>query len=173
MISRPAISIIAAVAENGVIGHNNALPWHLPDDLKRFKQLTLGKPVIMGRKTWESIGKALPGRLNLVITRQPDYAAVGAQTAPTLEAALQHAAAMGATDVFVIGGAELYRSALPMATRLYLTHVEASPGGDTFFPDYHPSEWRVAGLERHPADERHAFPFRFEVLERRTPAPGS
>lgn len=167
---RPVINIIAAVAENGVIGRNKALPWHLPDDLKRFKQLTMGMPLIMGRKTWESIGKPLPGRLNLVVTRQPDYVAQGGHTASSLEAALQLAEASDAKEVFVIGGADLYRAALPLAARLYLTRVAAQPEGDTLFPDMNLSEWHAARVEPHPADERHAHAFRFEVWERPIPS---
>ncbi len=131
------LTIIAAIARNGVIGDQGRIPWHISDDLKRFKRLTLGHPIIMGRKTYESIGKPLPGRRNLVLTRQT--ALPGVESFASLGAALK--ACRDNETVFVIGGAEIYREALPMADVLYLTHVHRDVAGDTRFPDYSPAEW--------------------------------
>lgn len=129
------VTLIVAVADNGVIGNNGKIPWHVSEDLKRFKALTMGHPIVMGRKTWESIGRALPGRENVVITRQPNYHAQGA----TVVASLREALATRA-DAFVIGGGEIYREALPLATKIELTRVHASPEGDATFPKLGP-EW--------------------------------
>ncbi len=161
------IALVVAVADNGVIGKHNALPWRLPDDLKHFKALTLGHPVLMGRRTYDSIGRALPGRLNVVVTRQPDWAAPGVEAVISVPAGLARAQAAGAV-VFVIGGGDIYRQALPLATVVYLTEVHTSvAGGDAFFPDLSPTEWREESRERHLADERHAFAFSFVTLRRR------
>jgi len=143
---KPRITIIAAVARNGVIGKGNKMPWHLPEDLKRFKALTMGRPMIMGRKTWESLpGGRLPGRPHIVVTHNPDYRAEGAMVVGSLVDAL---AAAGDTDeVFVIGGAELYAQALPIADRLHLTEIGADFDGDTHFPNYDRSAWIAAGRE--------------------------
>lgn len=158
------INVIVAVATNGVIGRDNALPWHLPTDLKNFKTVTMGKPVIMGRKTFESIGRRLPGRLNIVVTRNADFRAEGCTVAGSFDAALD--AAGSSDEVFVIGGAQLYRVALPKADRLYLTRVEAVVEGNTFFPSFDPSRWRPVSSELHLPDETHNFSFRCEVWER-------
>jgi dihydrofolate reductase len=139
------ISLVAAHARNRVIGAGNRLPWHLPEDLPRFKRLTMGAPVIMGRKTHESIGKVLPGRRNIVVTRQTGARFEGCEVAGSLEAAL--ALAADAPEVFVIGGAELYRLALPRADRLYLTLIDADYAGDAFFPEIDPAEWRETSRE--------------------------
>ncbi len=157
---------MVAVAENGVIGRDNALPWRLSADLRRFKALTLGHPVIMGRKTWDSIGTALPGRRNLVVSRNPTLQTPGAERVASLEAALAAAAAgPGAEEVFVIGGAELYRQAMPRAERIYLTLVRARPEGDVRIEI--PGEgWTLASAESHPADERNQFPMEFRTYER-------
>ncbi len=160
------LNLIVAAADNGVIGHQGQLPWHLPADLKHFKALTLGHPVVMGRRTYDSIGRALPGRANLVVTRQADWAAPGCETAPTVAAALARAAALG-TEVFVIGGGEIYRETLPMADVVYLTEVHTEAVGDAFFPALPPAEWREETRERHGADERHAVAFSFVTLRRR------
>jgi dihydrofolate reductase len=141
----PVISLVAALARNRVIGSGNRLPWHLPEDLRRFKRLTMGAPVIMGRKTHESIGKALPGRRNIVVTRQAGARFEGCEVAGSLEAAL--ALAGDVPEVFVIGGAELYRLALPRADRLYLTLIDANYDGDAFFPEFDPAEWRETARE--------------------------
>jgi dihydrofolate reductase len=162
------ISLVVAVDRNGVIGAVNRLPWRLPDDLRRFKALTLGHPVIMGRKTYESIGRPLPGRRNLVVTRQRDYAAPGTTVAHSLQEAVALAGGRGdGGEIFVAGGASLYAQALPLADRLYVTHVEtAVAGGDASFPEIDPAVWRAVAREGHPADARHAFPFSYVTYER-------
>ncbi len=138
--STPSLVLIAAVAANGVIGVANTLPWRIADDLKRFKMLTLGHPVIMGRKTWESLGRPLPGRHNIVITRQPGYTAPGATVADSVVAAI--AACANEATAFVIGGAEIYAQTLPLAQRMELTEVHAEVNGDTHFPPFNCDEWR-------------------------------
>ena len=160
----PAITLIVAAADNDVIGRDNALPWHLPEDLKRFKRLTLGKPMIMGRKTFESIGKPLPGRLNIVVTRDANYRREGVVVAHDLDAAL--GAAGDAPEVMVIGGAELFRSCLPRATRLHLTRVHADIPGDVYWPGSDTGQWRLTERESHAADERHAHAYTFELWEK-------
>jgi len=142
------IVIIAALAANGVIGAAGKIPWHISDDLKRFKRLTLGHPVIMGRKTYDSLGKPLPGRRNLVLTRRP--AIPGVDCFAGLDAALRHLGTLNLTTVFIIGGAELYRQALPLADTLLLTHVHRSVTGDTYFPDFDRSRWLEVAREDHP-----------------------
>lgn len=141
----PQLVILAAVAANRVIGANNALPWRLPEDLRRFKAITFGHPVIMGRKTWQSLGRALPGRHNIVITRQTDFAAPGATVVPSLEMAL--AACTGQEVACVIGGAEIYALALPLADRLELTEIHAHIEGDAWFPPLDPAAWRETARE--------------------------
>lgn len=164
----PVIAIIVAVARNGVIGRDNALPWHLPADLRHFKTVTMGRPVIMGRRTHESIGRPLPGRLNIVVTRNPGFRAPGCEVASSLDAALDRARAAGAQDeVFVIGGAQLYTEALPRAARLYLTRIDADIGGDIRFPAIHPGDWTVLTSEFHPPDEKNVLGLWFEVLARK------
>jgi dihydrofolate reductase len=158
------ISIIAALAANRVIGRNNDLPWRLPADLRHFRQLTTGHAVILGRRNYESIGKLLPNRTNIVITRQRDYTAPGCLVAHSLADALVMAG--NDPEIFVIGGAEIYAQALPLADRLYLTHVEAEVPGDTFFPEFDIADWREMVSESHPADADHAYAFRFVTLER-------
>ncbi|MBW2472126.1 MAG: type 3 dihydrofolate reductase, partial [Deltaproteobacteria bacterium] len=145
------ISLIVAMAENRVIGRDNQLPWRIPADLKHFKALTMGKPIIMGRKTYESIGRPLPGRDNIVITGDTSYRAEGCQVVHTLEEALRSAG--GAEEAMIIGGATLYRQTLKDADRLYLTLVKAQPEGDTWFPKIEPQEWREIRREVHRADE--------------------
>jgi dihydrofolate reductase len=160
------VSLIAAVAGNGVIGREGGLPWHLPADLARFQKLTLGHHLIVGRRTWESIGRPLSGRRMVVVSERglglPDEVAL----AHSLEEALALAARAGEDEVFVGGGARLYREALPLADRLYLTRVSAEVAGDVTFPELEPSAWRVVAREDHPADDRHAYPFAFLTLER-------
>jgi dihydrofolate reductase len=159
----PRIAVVAAVARNRVIGRGNRLPWHLPDDLRHFKRLTLGRPIVMGRRTWESLPGLLPDRTHIVVTRDPAYRAPGAQVVHSLDAAL---AAAGDEEVFVVGGAELYALAVPRAVRLYLTLVDAEVEGDVFFPKIDPAQWREVTREPHAADERHAYPFAFVTMER-------
>ena len=158
------ICLIAALAANRVIGRNNALPWRLPADLKRFKALTTGHPVVMGRKTYESIGKPLPGRRNLVISRNRDYIAPGCEVFHGLEAAI--AACSGAEEVFIIGGAELYREALPRAHRLEFTEIQAEFEGDAVFPEYSSGEWRETAREIHSGEAGIAFRYDFVRYER-------
>ena len=158
-------SIVVAVARNGVIGRDNQLPWKLPKDLAYFKRVTMGHPVVMGRRTWESIGKALPGRLNIVVTRNHSLEAPGATVVPSLADAWK--AAGDAAEVSVIGGTSIFREALPIADRIHLTEVEADVEGDTFFPEFDRGEWVEREVERHPADERHEYPFRIVLLTRR------
>jgi dihydrofolate reductase len=158
------ISLIVAAAENGVIGSDNRLPWHLPDDLKRFKALSLGKPIVMGRRTFESIGRPLPGRTNIVVSRQPALAIEGVIVVPSLDAAL--AAADAAPEIVVIGGAEIFRLALPRTDIIHLTRVHARIAGDVRFPELEPAKWREAAVEHHPADERHQYAFSFITLQR-------
>ncbi len=157
-------SFVVAVARNGVIGHTNGLPWRLPRDLAFFKRLTMGHPIIMGRKTYESIGKPLPGRLNIVVTRSPGFRAPGCTVVSSPEEAYR--AAGGAGEVFVIGGAQLYAAALPSADRIYLTEVESEIEGDTYFPAFDRSRWSETELERHARDERHAHSMRIVRLDR-------
>lgn len=158
------ISIIVAVAENGVIGADNGLPWRLPDDLKRFKALSLGKPVVMGRRTFDSIGRPLPGRTNIVVSRQPGLAIDGVIVAGSLDAAL--AAAGAAPEIVVIGGAEIFRQALARTDTIHLTRVQACVDGDVFFPELDPAKWREVAVEYHAADERHLYAFSFITLQR-------
>jgi dihydrofolate reductase len=162
---RPLISLIVAMAQNGVIGRDNALPWRLPEDLKRFKEFTLGKPILMGRRTFEAIGRPLPGRANLVLTRDRDWRAPGVIPVHSVEEALLQTRTCD--ELVVIGGAEIYRLLLPLARRIYLTHVHADIPGDTYFPAFDPAQWDDVELHTQPADERHAHPITFVTLERR------
>ena len=158
------LSIVVAAAENDVIGDHNTLPWRLPDDLKRFKAVTMGKPVVMGRKTFDSIGKPLVGRTNVVITRNTTLRIEGCLTAGSIDDALL--AAGPAPEVMVIGGAELYRQVLPRTDVIYLTRVHADIAGDTRFPEVVWDDWIELESEYHPADERHAHAFTFLKLAR-------
>jgi dihydrofolate reductase len=160
----PRICLIAAIAANRVIGRNNALPWRLPADLKRFKALTMGHPVVMGRKTYASIGRPLPGRRNLVITRNRGYSAPGCEIVHSLDAAI--AACRGAQDIFIIGGAELYRESLPLAHSLEFTEIHAEFEGDATFPQFPPEQWREAAREIHSDEDGIAFRYDFVRYER-------
>ena len=152
------------MASNHVIGRDNALPWRLPDDLKSFKALTMGKPILMGRRTFESIGKALPGRENLVVTRDPDYQAAGCAVYTSLDVAI---AAQSERELMIVGGAQIYAQTLGLAQRLHLTLVDAEVAGDALFPEIDPAEWQIVSDEAHPADERHEFEYRFVDYQRR------
>ena len=156
-MSRPAVSLVAVVARDGGIGHRGGLLVHLPDDLRRFKQITFGMPIVMGRKTWQSIGRPLPGRRNIVVTRDPMFAAEGAETAASLDAAL--AVAGSAPLVHVIGGAEIYALALPVADELQLTEIDAEFPADTFFPAWDQGRFAEVARERRESAEglRYAF----------------
>lgn len=158
------VSLIAAMAENRVIGVDNALPWRLPADLKHFRQLTSGHHVILGRRNYESIGKPLPDRSNIVITRNPGYRAPGCLVVHSLEEAF--AAAQNDAEIFVIGGAEIYRQALARADRLYLTRVHAHINGDTFFPEFDNTEWEEMSREAHSADEKNPHAYTFFIYDR-------
>ncbi len=158
------ISIIVAVAENGVIGSDNRLPWHLSDDLKRFKALSLGKPVVMGRRTFQSIGRPLPGRTNIVVSRQAELAIEGTVVVNSLDAAL--AAAGAVPEVVVIGGADIFRQVLPRTDTIHLTRVHARVEGDVLFPEIDPAAWRETAVEHHATDERHQYAFSFVTLQR-------
>src|SRR4029079_5034922 len=160
-----------ALAQGGVIGRDNRLPWRLPPDLRRFKRLTMGHPLLLGRRTFESIGRPLPGRTTVVITRRPDWAAKGVPpgviVARSVPEALSLARAQpGGEEVFVAGGAEVYRETLALADRLHLTRIEADFPGDTFFPAFDPAAWRLVEEERHGPGEEAPFAYRFEVWER-------
>ena len=158
------ISLIVAMDRQGVIGAGGALPWRLSGDLRHFKAITMGKPIIMGRKTHESIGRPLPGRQNIVLTRQPGYTAPGCDVFHDAQSAL--AACAGHEEVMVMGGAALYEQFLPRAARIYLTRVEAEVDGDTWFPPFDDSAWNQVERRDHPADERNEYPYSFQVLER-------
>ena len=168
------IAVIAAVARNGVIGADGGMPWRLSTDLRRFKALTLGHPVVMGRGTFAAMGKPLPGRDNIVVTRNPDFAADGVEVAPSLESALDHAAAAAARSsvdtVFVIGGGELYAAAMPRADRLHITHVEATPSGDTRFPAIDPATWQPVSEQETAVGEKDTAPTRYVIYRRRESA---
>jgi dihydrofolate reductase len=163
------LTIIAAVAENGVIGRDGDLPWHLPEDLKRFKRVTSGHTVIMGRKTFETLPSALPNRRNLIVTRQPGYRAKGVEVYASLDDAVAAAGVSAGEDevVYILGGGEIYRLALPMADRLDLTRIEAQVDGDTMFPDVDWSGWTLESGERHADLAGHSHAFRFERWHRR------
>ncbi len=164
------VALVVAVAENGVIGKAGGLPWHLPSDLKHFRELTMNKPLIMGRKTYLSIGKPLDGRDNIVITGNRDFGAKGIFTATSAEAAMKlardKARERGANEIVVIGGAQIYALMLPLAARIYLTQVHARPGGDTFFPKPDEAQWRETSRERHSAGPRDSADYSFAVLVR-------
>jgi dihydrofolate reductase len=152
------------MARNRVIGANGTIPWHLPDELKHFKRLTTGHHIIMGRKTWESIGRPLPGRTSVVVTRQRSYRAPGSVVAHSLDEAIR--ACGSDSEIFVIGGADLFREALPIADKLYLTTVEADIRGDTTMPEFPADDWREVEATRHAVDARHPYSFRCAVYER-------
>lgn len=146
-----AVSLIVAMAKNRVIGLNNSMPWHLPQDLKHFKKVTMGKPIIMGRKTWDSLGRPLPGRPNLVVTRQQDFAPEGAEVFGSIDAAIkaarEYAQKMGVNELMVIGGAQLYGAILPLVDRMYVTEIDLEVEGDTFFPSINASNWTEISSE--------------------------
>lgn len=159
------LSVIVAADERNGIGRGGGLPWHLPEDLKRFKALTMGKPILMGRRTWDSIGRPLPGRRSVVISRQPGLTLPGAEVCASLAAALE--ALADAPEVCVIGGAEIYGEALPLAEIVHLTRVHTLVEADTFLPPLAPADWEEVAREERPADERHAHPYSFVTLRRR------
>lgn len=164
-VTGPRLELVVAAARNGVIGRDNGLPWRLPADLAHFKRVTLGYPILMGRRTWESIGRPLPGRQNIVLTRDPSFRAPGASVVHSLAEA--RAAAAGAERLMVIGGAELYRACLAEAEVVHLTEVDAEIEGDARFPPWRREDWQEVWREAHAADERHAYPYSFVTLRRR------
>jgi dihydrofolate reductase len=160
-----ALELVVAVAENDVIGRGNQMPWHLPADLRHFKSLTLGKPVLMGRKTFESIGRALPGRLNIVMSRSAGFSAPGCVVVKTLDDARQAAGTQ--PTLMVIGGSELYRQCLPLARRIHLTLIHTRiEDGDTYFAGWRAAEWHESSRERHAADEKNKYAYSFITLDR-------
>lgn len=159
------LSFIAAVSDNNVIGKDNQLPWHLPADLKYFKNTTWALPVIMGRKTFESFPKALQGRTNIVITRQPHYTAENIIVVTSLEEALAKAAALQTEEVFIIGGSEIFTQAWAQVDRLYITRVHTTVEGDAFFPEISPNEWNLTATKELKKDEKNAFDYAFEIWD--------
>ena len=169
MASHPRVAMIAAMARNRVIGRDNRLPWHLPEDLKYFRSMTWGKPIIMGRKTFESLGRPLPGRTNIVVSGQSDLELAGARVTPSLDAALELAAAQagldGVDEIMVIGGATIYEQLIGRADRLYLTRVDAEPQGDAWFPQFNERQWRL--VEERVVSEGDGHPSHsYQVLDR-------
>ena len=159
------VSIIAAMDRNRLIGKRNQLPWHLPADLAHFKKVTMGKPIIMGRKTFESIGRPLPGRTNIVLTRSVDFSAEGVSIVASLEQALALAAAED--EAVIIGGSSIYELALPQVDRLYLTYIENSFEGDAWFPDFDLGQWQIVASEEHSADKKNPCDYRFVTYQRK------
>lgn len=162
---KPRVTLIVARARNGVIGKDNAMPWKIPGEQSYFKRVTMGHPIVMGRKTWESIGRPLPGRRSIVVTRDPDYFAPGAETVHSLEAAL--ALTADAPEIFVIGGAQLYAAAMPRADRLLITEIDRDFDGDTFMPSPDAARWRETQRESHPPAGDRDFGFAFVTYEPR------
>jgi dihydrofolate reductase len=163
-MNKPVVSIISAMAQNRVIGHENRLPWHLPADLQHFKAVTMGKPMIMGRKTWESLPGLLPGRMHIVVSRNPAYQAEGGRVVHSLEEAIE--AAGNVEELMIIGGANLYAQALSQARRMYLTLIDAEVQGDAYFPVFNGDEWQTVEQLTHSADERNPFGYQFLTLEK-------
>ena len=163
-MTSPIITLIAARARNGVIGRNNQMPWKIPGEQAYFKRMTMGSPIVMGRKTWESLGRPLPGRRNIVVTRNPAYTATGADVVDSLDDALQLAG--GSEQVFVIGGAQLYAAAMPRASRVLLTEIDADFDGDTFMPALDRNKWRETSREVHPPTTGQPFSYSYVVYER-------
>jgi dihydrofolate reductase len=162
----PVLSLIVAMDNNRLIGSNNGLPWNLPADLQHFKAITMGKPIVMGRKTWQSLGRPLPGRKNIVITRDSDFQADGAEIVYSLDEALQMAS--DSEEVMIIGGANLYEQALEQVDRLYLTRVDGEFDGDSWFPEIAEQQWELLQAEKHQPDERNPHPYRFETWCRKS-----
>ena len=161
------LSLLVAAAENNVIGKDNQLPWHLPNDLKYFKNLTWGMPILMGRKTFESIGKPLPGRKSIVITRNKDWQHENVTTVHSIEEAVQNATALGVKEVFVIGGAEIFKTSLATANRIYLTRIHQEFEGDVYFPELSAAEWQLMSSRFCQADEKNKYDHTYEVWERK------
>jgi len=165
--SRPKISAIVAMSENHVIGDDNQLPWHLPADLKHFKTITSGHPILMGRKTYESIGRPLPNRTNIIITRNASYEAPGCIVVQSINEAVESAASLGSNEIFIIGGAEVYKQLLPNIERIYLTIVHDVFDGDAFFPEFNANDWIEKEKVKHDADENNEYAYSFILMERK------
>lgn len=161
------ISFVVAAAKNNVIGKDNKLVWNLPNDMKFFKNITWGMPVVMGRKSFEALGKALPGRKNIVLTRQDDYKAKDAIVVKTMDEAKAVVKEMDVKEMMVIGGGEIFQMVMPEAKRIYLTRVDAEPDGDAFFPKVNPAEWNLVSKKDHEADAKHAYNYSFQIWERK------
>ena len=161
------ISLVVAAASNHVIGKGGIMPWHLPNDLRHFKNVTWGMPVVMGRKTFDSLGKPLTGRKNIVITRQEDWKADGAVAVKSMEDALFLVKETDAKEAMIIGGGEIFKMMFPKADRIYMTRVEADPEGDTFFPEINPTQWRLVSQKNYEADEKNPFNHSFQLWERK------
>ena len=161
------LSLLVAASENNVIGKDNKLPWHLPNDLKYFKNLTWGMPILMGRKTFESIGKALPGRKSIVITRNNDWQREGVEVVHSIEEAIQKAEGYGVKEIFVIGGAEIFKTALPDANRIYLTRIHHNFDGDVYFPQVSEQEWDLTSSRFCEADEKNIYNHTYQVWDRK------
>jgi dihydrofolate reductase len=164
------ISMIAAVAANGVIGKDNNLAWHLPDEMKYFKVTTKGKPVIMGRKNWDSLSpkwRPLPMRQNIIITRKKDFVAEGAEVVNTIEEAINRANATEDDEIFIIGGGQIYGLGFDFAHKLYITEIHGEPDGDTFFPKWDKTKWHEVSRIHHPSDEKHIYSFDYVILEKK------
>lgn len=159
-------AIVVAAAENNVIGKDNGLVWHLPADLRHFKQITMGHPILMGRKTYESIGKPLPGRTSVIVTSQEDYAADGCLVAHSLQEAIEQAKALD-ENIYIIGGAEIYKKALPLTDTIYLTRLHHVFDGDVYFPELDEKEWETVEQEHHEPDEKNKYSYSFLTLKRR------
>lgn len=160
------VSLLLAASENGVIGKNNTLPWHLPDDLKYFKNLTWGLPILMGRKTFDSIGKPLPGRKSIVITRDKEWHHEGVEAVHSIKEAVQKGEGFGAKEIFVIGGAQIFNETLPIANRIYLTRIHQRFDGDVFFPEISESEWALTSSRFCAADEKNHYDHTYQVWEK-------
>jgi len=165
------ISLIAAASENSVIGKDNKLPWHLPTDMKYFKNITWGMPVIMGRKSFEALGKPLRGRSNIVITRNKNWSADGVKTVQSIDQAINLASQTDAKEIYIIGGGEIFQAAIPSADRIYLTLVHENFEGDAFFPEIKQEEWKLTSNRDCDPDEKNAYALSFQVWERKTPSP--
>lgn len=161
------ISIVVAMAKNRVIGKRNRLPWYLPADLKRFKQLTMGKPIIMGRKTRDSLERALPDRVNIVVTRQTDYHPAGTVAVHSVEEAIKYAQSLNAEEVFIIGGEQIYSQTINRADRLYITEIDEDIDGDVFFPEFDRNDWELFEQIEGAVDEKNQYPHRFLVFHRK------
>lgn len=162
---KPRVSLVVAMAKNRVIGAHHGIPWKLPNEVKLFKEITMGHHIVMGRVTYETINRLLPGRTTVIVTRNPDYRVPGAIVARSIREALD--ACKDDDEIMVIGGAEIFRETLPIADRIYLTIVDGSPAGDTFMPEFDMAEWRQTSSKQFDADEKHAYAFTFYVLDRK------